>query len=130
MLRPAILPTHIWISRIVASSKEFARHPTLGDGKPAFGLVSGGDQYGINGLPVQIQRSSCHAHKALYAYLSLGTAFLITGSSGFLGEVIAKGLHRRYQIIGLDVRKPKQPIDGMETVEICWAINAARQSSS
>ena len=43
---------------------------------------------------------------------------LITGSSGFLGEAIAKGLLGRYRIIGLDVMQPKQPIDGMETVEI------------
>lgn len=43
---------------------------------------------------------------------------LITGSSGFLGQAIAKGLLGRYQVIGLDVIKPKQPLDGMETVEI------------
>jgi len=45
-------------------------------------------------------------------------AVLITGSSGFLGEAIAKGLLERYQVIGLDVRKPNQPLDGMETIEI------------
>lgn len=43
---------------------------------------------------------------------------LITGSSGFLGEAIAKGLLDRYRVVGLDVRKPKQPVEGMETVEI------------
>ena len=43
---------------------------------------------------------------------------LITGSSGFLGEAIARGLLGRYRVIGLDVMKPKRPIDGMETVEI------------
>ncbi|APO78002.1 Vitamin K epoxide reductase family protein (plasmid) [Rhizobium etli 8C-3] len=45
-------------------------------------------------------------------------AVFITGSSGFLGQAIAKGLRERYQVIGLDVRKPEHPIDGMETVEI------------
>jgi nucleoside-diphosphate-sugar epimerase len=32
---------------------------------------------------------------------------LIAGSSGFLGQAIAKGLKGRYQVIGLDVAKPK-----------------------
>lgn len=43
---------------------------------------------------------------------------LITGSSGFLGQAIARGLQHRYQVIGLDLRKPKMPVEGMETVEI------------
>lgn len=43
---------------------------------------------------------------------------LITGSSGFLGQAIARGLVERYQVIGLDVAKPKQPLPGMETIEI------------
>ncbi len=43
---------------------------------------------------------------------------LITGSSGFLGEAIARGLLERYRVVGLDVRKPEDPIEGMETVEI------------
>jgi nucleoside-diphosphate-sugar epimerase/uncharacterized membrane protein len=43
---------------------------------------------------------------------------LVTGSSGFLGRAIAEGLMGRYRVIGLDVRKPRQPIDGMETLEI------------
>ncbi|WP_028716782.1 NAD-dependent epimerase/dehydratase family protein [Paracoccus sp. J39] len=43
---------------------------------------------------------------------------LITGSSGFLGEAIARGLRDRYRIIGLDVAQPKHPIQGVETVEI------------
>ena len=47
-----------------------------------------------------------------------GPTVLITGSSGFLGQAIAQGLRERYRVIGLDVGKPKQPIEGMETVEI------------
>ncbi len=43
---------------------------------------------------------------------------LITGSSGFLGEAIAEGLRDRYEVIGLDVRKPKRPVGGMETIEV------------
>ena len=43
---------------------------------------------------------------------------LITGSSGFLGQAIARGLMERYRVIGLDARQPRQPIEGMETVEI------------
>lgn len=54
---------------------------------------------------------------------------LITGSSGFLGQAIARGLRERYRIIGLDVRKPKQPIDGMKTVEIDLT-SSARLSES
>ena len=43
---------------------------------------------------------------------------LITGSSGFLGQAIARGLLGRYRIIGLDVKEPKKPLDGMDTLEI------------
>ncbi|MGY3033312.1 nucleoside-diphosphate-sugar epimerase/uncharacterized membrane protein [Bradyrhizobium sp. USDA 4354] len=43
---------------------------------------------------------------------------LITGSSGFLGQAIARGLMDRYQVIGLDVSRPKKPLPGMETIEI------------
>ena len=43
---------------------------------------------------------------------------LITGSSGFLGQAIARGLAERYRIVGLDVAPPKNPPEGMETVEI------------
>ena len=43
---------------------------------------------------------------------------LITGSSGFLGQAIARGLMERYRVIGLDARQPRQPIEGMATVEI------------
>ena len=43
---------------------------------------------------------------------------LITGSSGFLGQAIARGLIERYRVIGLDARQPRQPIEGMATVEI------------
>ncbi|TIU66817.1 MAG: NAD-dependent epimerase/dehydratase family protein, partial [Mesorhizobium sp.] len=50
-----------------------------------------------------------------------GTALptvLITGSSGFLGQAIARGLIDRYRVIGLDVAKPKHAPAGMETIEI------------
>ena len=43
---------------------------------------------------------------------------LITGSSGFLGQAIARRLGDRYQIIGLDLKKPRQPVAGMDTIEI------------
>ncbi|MCL4182620.1 MAG: NAD-dependent epimerase/dehydratase family protein [Burkholderiaceae bacterium] len=43
---------------------------------------------------------------------------VITGSSGFLGRAIAAGLHDRYRVIGLDVRKPDKSVDGMETIEV------------
>ncbi|HET8726360.1 MAG TPA: NAD-dependent epimerase/dehydratase family protein [Alphaproteobacteria bacterium] len=43
---------------------------------------------------------------------------LITGSSGFLGQAIARGLSGHYRIIGLDVVQPKEPPRGMDTVEI------------
>jgi nucleoside-diphosphate-sugar epimerase len=44
---------------------------------------------------------------------------LITGSSGFLGQAIARGLiGAGYRVIGLDVRQPAKPLDKMETIEI------------
>nr|WP_240992685.1 NAD-dependent epimerase/dehydratase family protein [Mesorhizobium ciceri] len=43
---------------------------------------------------------------------------LITGSSGFLGQAIARGLLQRYRVIGLDARRPREPIDGMDTLAI------------
>ena len=43
---------------------------------------------------------------------------LITGSSGFLGQAIARGLMERYHVIGLDAKPPRQPIKGIVTVEI------------
>ncbi len=62
---------------------------------------------------------------------------LITGSSGFLGQAIARGLIDRYRVIGLDVAKPKHAPDGMETIEIdltsdegvSRAVQAARERS-
>lgn len=39
---------------------------------------------------------------------------LITGSSGFLGQAIAHGLVTRYRVIGLDVKAPKEPIEGVD----------------
>ncbi len=54
---------------------------------------------------------------------------LVTGSSGFLGQAIAKGLMERYRVFGLDVARPKRPLDGMETIEIdltsSQSVNAA-----
>src|SRR3546814_19037571 len=46
------------------------------------------------------------------------TNVLITGSSGFLGQSIARGLLDRYRIIGLDLTQPKKPVAGVETIEI------------
>ncbi|WFU86518.1 NAD-dependent epimerase/dehydratase family protein [Rhizobium sp. CC1099] len=43
---------------------------------------------------------------------------LITGSSGFLGQAIARGLLGRYRVIGLDVAQPKSPSEGIDTLEI------------
>jgi nucleoside-diphosphate-sugar epimerase/uncharacterized membrane protein len=43
---------------------------------------------------------------------------LITGSNGFLGEAIARGLLARYRVIGLDVTRPKRPIGGVEAIEV------------
>ncbi|TIP78876.1 MAG: NAD-dependent epimerase/dehydratase family protein, partial [Mesorhizobium sp.] len=62
---------------------------------------------------------------------------LITGSSGFLGQAIARGLIDRYHVIGLDVAKPKHAPAGMETIEIDLtsdegvgrAVQAARERS-
>ncbi|TIN10690.1 NAD-dependent epimerase/dehydratase family protein [Mesorhizobium sp.] len=62
---------------------------------------------------------------------------LVTGSSGFLGQAIARGLIDRYRVIGLDVAKPKYAPAGMETIEIdltsdegvSRAVQVARQRS-
>lgn len=43
---------------------------------------------------------------------------LVTGSSGFLGQAIAAGLRDRYAVVGLDMRKPRQPMEGVAAVEI------------
>ncbi len=43
---------------------------------------------------------------------------LITGSNGFLGAAIARGLLHRYRVIGLDLERPKAPIEGVETFEV------------
>lgn len=43
---------------------------------------------------------------------------LVTGSSGFLGQAIARGLLQRFRVIGLDARRPRQPIEGMDTLAI------------
>ncbi|QFI69355.1 NAD-dependent epimerase/dehydratase family protein [Sinorhizobium alkalisoli] len=43
---------------------------------------------------------------------------LITGSSGFLGQAIARELHGRYRVIGLDVDVPEGPSEAIETIRI------------
>ena len=43
---------------------------------------------------------------------------LITGSTGFLGEAIARGLLDSYRVIGLDLKPPKTPIGGVHTIEL------------
>ncbi len=43
---------------------------------------------------------------------------IITGSSGFLGRAIARRLKGRYKIVGLDVARPRDPIDEVKTFEI------------
>jgi nucleoside-diphosphate-sugar epimerase/uncharacterized membrane protein len=43
---------------------------------------------------------------------------VITGSSGFLGRAIARGLADRYHVIGLDAKPPREPIEGVATVGI------------
>ncbi len=43
---------------------------------------------------------------------------LITGSSGFLGQAIARGLMGRYRVIGLDAVEPRSPLQGMDTYRI------------
>ncbi|MBP2233871.1 nucleoside-diphosphate-sugar epimerase/uncharacterized membrane protein [Sinorhizobium kostiense] len=43
---------------------------------------------------------------------------LITGSSGFLGQAIARGLKERYAVIGFDVASPKKAQQNFETIEI------------
>ena len=42
-------------------------------------------------------------------------AVLITGSSGFLGRAIARGLAERYRVIGLDVVVPEKGEADLET---------------
>ena len=49
---------------------------------------------------------------------SIPPTVLITGSSGFLGQAIARGLMKDYRVVGLDVAQPKRPLDGVETIEI------------
>ena len=43
---------------------------------------------------------------------------LITGSSGFLGESIARGLADRYRVIGLDLAGPDPSPGGVETIAV------------
>ncbi|MGD9511448.1 MAG: NAD-dependent epimerase/dehydratase family protein [Geminicoccaceae bacterium] len=43
---------------------------------------------------------------------------LITGSSGFLGQAIARGLRDRYRVIGLDLQQPRQPVADVDTIAI------------
>lgn len=43
---------------------------------------------------------------------------LITGSSGFLGQAIARGLCDRYEVIGLDVAMPEGRSETVETIRI------------
>jgi nucleoside-diphosphate-sugar epimerase len=43
---------------------------------------------------------------------------LITGSNGFLGQAIARGLRESYRVIGLDMRQPENALEGMETIEV------------
>ncbi|MCA1441687.1 NAD-dependent epimerase/dehydratase family protein [Ensifer sp. IC4062] len=43
---------------------------------------------------------------------------LITGSSGFLGQAIARGLRDRYEVIGLDVAAPQGRSETVETIRI------------
>ncbi|MCA1403295.1 NAD-dependent epimerase/dehydratase family protein [Ensifer sp. IC3342] len=43
---------------------------------------------------------------------------LITGSSGFLGQAVARGLRDSYRVIGFDLAAPKGPSDSFETIEI------------
>ena len=54
---------------------------------------------------------------------------LITGSSGFLGQAIARGLMGRYRVIGLDAKQPRQPIEGMVTVEIDLTFDESVEAS-
>lgn len=42
---------------------------------------------------------------------------LITGSSGFLGQTIARAILGRYRVIGLDQVLPDDPPEGMESLE-------------
>ncbi|WEX87592.1 NAD-dependent epimerase/dehydratase family protein [Sinorhizobium garamanticum] len=43
---------------------------------------------------------------------------LVTGSSGFLGQAVARGLRDSYRVIGFDLAAPKGPSDSFETIEI------------
>ncbi|WP_191061328.1 NAD-dependent epimerase/dehydratase family protein [Geminicoccus harenae] len=42
---------------------------------------------------------------------------IITGSNGFLGQALARRLMERYRVIGLDISLPKQPVEGMTSLE-------------
>src|SRR5690606_10608359 len=54
---------------------------------------------------------------------------LVTGSSGFLGQAIIQGLLGRYSIIGLDARKPRNAIEGVETIEVDLTSDASVASA-
>src|SRR5688500_6944316 len=43
---------------------------------------------------------------------------LITGGSGFIGRALAERLAARFEVVGLDVAEPKEPVPGVETVRI------------
>lgn len=43
---------------------------------------------------------------------------LITGASGFLGQAIARRLTARYRVIGLDRSAPRDPLPGVDSLEI------------
>lgn len=45
-------------------------------------------------------------------------AVVITGASGFLGRAIARRLAARYRVIGLDRSLPREPMDGVDSLEI------------
>jgi nucleoside-diphosphate-sugar epimerase len=42
---------------------------------------------------------------------------LITGSSGFLGQAIARGLQDRYRVIGFDLANPRRPLAGFRLAD-------------
>ncbi len=43
---------------------------------------------------------------------------IITGSSGFLGQSIARRLLERWRVIGMDRKQPRDPLPGMTTIEV------------